>query len=93
MQRALAGRDGVGMSGDDGEALAAILQHDAGARCYQPRAETVEDRVDKADGVAVLVHDGDLDGVAVRRRLERRQVGQRSAEVDHTGEPVGERVR
>ncbi len=68
------------------------MQHHAGARRDKAGAETVEDRVDEADGIAVAVDDGDIDRVAVQRHFEDRQVGAGLTQVDHAGQPVGKGI-
>lgn len=93
VQWSLRGANTVWMTGFNREALAAIVQYNARTWRHEARAETVEDRIDEAHGIAVTVDDRDIDGVAMKRHFERRQVGQRFLQVDHRREPVGQRIR
>ena len=51
------------------EQRAAIVQRDPGVAGDDPGAEGFVDRLDQRDDVAVLIGDGQVDGVAVRLRM------------------------
>ena len=68
VHRPLARRDAVRMAALDPEAEAAVLQHHARLLRQDGRAEPLEQRVDEAARVAVLVDDAEVDRVAMRRQ-------------------------
>ena len=50
----------------DGEARAAVLEHDAGPRRDDARAEALVEALDERDGHAVAVDGAEVDGAAGR---------------------------
>ena len=61
----LPGCDAVRVAWLDDESLAAVVQDDAAFRGGQPGAEQVEQGVDEADRVAVLIDHRQIDRVVV----------------------------
>ena len=80
------------MAGRQNEALPPILEHDARFRAHKPAAVRVEKRIDEADGVALLVDDGDVDGVLVLGAGERRQILDRMRQIDLRRQFVGQAI-
>lgn len=72
------------------EALTAIVQDDAGFRRYETGAEAVEDRIDEAHGITVFIDNRDVDGVAMKRHLEIRKVGEGARQIDPGRQVAGE---
>ena len=93
VQRALFRGDHVGMTALQREALAAIVEDDAGVRRNEAGAEAVEDRVDEADRIALFVDDRDVDRVTMQRHLEIWQFGQCPGQVDLFGQSPREVCR
>ena len=88
MHRPLAAGNAIRMSAFQPEAEAAVLQHDAGFVRQDAAAEVLEQRVDEAAGVAILVDDAEIDGILVRgqdqlaggwKLLHRRGIGDQGA--------------
>jgi hypothetical protein len=61
------------MARHEREALSAIMEQDAGARCHRPAAVLAEKRIDEADGIAVAIDNAEIDGVAVLGTVENWQ--------------------
>src|SRR3546814_10800649 len=64
------------------EGHAAVLQQDAALGAGDAAAEAAEQRVDEADGVAVLVHHRDVDGVGMDGNRRRGGGDRRALRVD-----------
>ena len=92
VHRPLAAGDAVGVVRVDDEARAPVLQHHAGRRA-EARAEGCEQRVDEGDRVALAIHHGEVDGIAVGRVAGRqlRRHGARGVDVAAHGVGVAGR--
>ena len=80
------------MLGIEDEALAAVLQRDAGLAGDDAAAEAREQRVDERDHHAVAVDDGHVDGVGAGRLRHRAEVVAPLLAIDARGEVVDRRV-
>ena len=90
VHRALREAERVGMRWVDHEAVAAVVQHDAGLLGRDADAEGAEQRVNHAHGGAVAVDDGDVHRVAAGRRRGRQR--HPLLAVDAVGEHARERL-
>src|ERR1700753_3050 len=86
VQRALARSDAIRMPLLYDKALATIVEHHARFRLKQASSIGMEERVDEAYDIPILVHRADIDGVAVLRPREDRHVCDRSAKIYATCE-------
>ena len=77
------------MAGFEREAEPAIVQHHARCRRQDGAAEGLEERVDEGAGIAVPVHDREIDRVLVPGPAGRRQRGQGPVFADRAAERGG----
>src|SRR6476619_5480708 len=89
MEWALARLDAIGMSGLEREAGAAVLQDDAGVARDEGRSEGGEDAVDERDGVAILVDNGEVGGVAAQAEVAVRWRVDRLLRIDQAAAAGG----
>ena len=92
VHRPLARADSIRMTVLHDEALATIVEQDAGVWCHQPASVGMKDRIDEARDISLLVDNRNINSVRVLDAFDNRVGLSRLIDIDPSDKIVGQFV-